>query len=99
MSVNITIKQKEYLKRIDEAKFDLDQAEERYKAERKQKRMRLADIIEEARIESDMSYSYVAKHLDKTRQAINNLMIERFGIRNPEKSKAASLGHEKRINA
>lgn len=85
--------QNTYLKRIKYAEDELKQFDTEYHQQRKEKRKDIAELIEEAKHRSDLSVEDIAKHLGKSRQALNKALIDVFGVRHPDKSSAAKIGH------
>jgi hypothetical protein len=81
----------ESVKEIYEKMMDLD---EDYKEVRASYKTELARTVEEGRFKTDLSVKEFADYLGIKRQTLNKILISVYGVRYPEKAKAASLGHE-----
>ena len=84
-----------YLSNIQLAYDKLDRLDENYVQTRERAKRNLAFAIDEAKTESDLTVSLIATHFGKSRQAINKVLTDVFGVRHIEKSEAAKLGHTK----
>lgn len=87
-------KQNQYLFEIEQAIKDANELEEKHQQEKKEAWGVVARKIEEAKLEAEVSVKMVADRFGKSRQAINNILIAHFGIRYPDKSKAAFIRHQ-----
>ena len=85
-----------YYKDIEKLYGSLHALDEEYSAKRKKIKTKLAEKIEEARFEKDISVKNIADHLDVKRQTVNKILTDVFGIRHPDKARAAALGHANR---
>jgi hypothetical protein len=57
---------------------------------------KFAETYEEGKLEADLALSELQEPLGKTRQTLNRRLVKVYGVRQPEKVKAAHLGHESR---
>lgn len=89
-------KRNQYLNTIDDCRDRLRANSERFHKEQKRLRNDLANVIEEAKLESDLSLAEISRHTGITRQAIHKIIKERFGVRHPDKAEAALIGHKNR---
>lgn len=91
-------KRDQYINRIDSVYDELEAHTEKFLEEHKEIRLRLARLMEEARLESDLGATDIARHRGISRQAIHKLTKEAFGIRHADKAEAARKGHEYKAN-
>jgi hypothetical protein len=89
-------KQKDYLSEISNLYEEIRKLDLEYNQSRVSLKKRLAEKIEEGRFESDLTVKNVADHLGIKRQTVNKVLIDVYGVRHPEKAKAAALGHVNR---
>lgn len=85
--------QGQYLTKIKSAEAELKSYDQLYLQERQDRVKKFADLVEEARFQSDLSVKEIASHLGKSRQALNKTLISAYGVRHPDKAKAGRMGH------
>lgn len=83
-----------YLFAIELAYKDLHRIDSNYLSVRQKAKERLAESIDKAKSESDHSVKTIADHFNKSRQAVNKVLTDVYGVRHEEKAKAARLGHK-----
>lgn len=83
----------DYLAEVKDRYDRIEKAELGFRQERHDHKVRLAQAIEQAKFEGDYSIVDIAKYLGITRQAVNQVLVDIFGIRYQERSEAAKLGH------
>jgi hypothetical protein len=90
--------QNKYLEEISDAYSSIEEIDRNYYKERSKAKLNLANKIEEARFKSDLSVKDIAVYFGKSRQAINKVLIDSFGVRHIEKAQAAKIGHINKNN-
>jgi hypothetical protein len=86
--------QNEYLNAVKAIYDELQELQEDYDSHKEELKIKLAETVEEGRFETDLSVDDFAQFCGIKRQTMNRFLINRYGIRHPEKSKAATLGHK-----
>lgn len=89
MPDNIKELQIQYLSQIAGLEKQIEDWDAQYLEGRKKLKKDLADLIERARFNSDLSVADIGKHLGKSRQAVNQLLIDVYGIRHPDRAELA----------
>jgi AraC-like DNA-binding protein len=84
---------KRFLSRIEYAYSNLERIDSNYIKVREKAKTGLADAIEEAKTDSDLSIKDIAQHFGKSRQAVNKVLTDVYGVRHLEKAEAAKIGH------
>ena len=90
----LELKRAQYLETINKKYEELRQSTKEFQAEQKKRRIELAKLIEEARLECDLSLAEISRNRNITRQAIHKIIKEAFGVRHPDKAQAALIGHK-----
>lgn len=71
----------------------LEEFDREKRQERKKYKRNLAESLLAA-IEVDLSLSEIAKKIGKSRQSLNRIIVDVFGVRHEDKANAARLGHK-----
>lgn len=90
--------QNRFLNEISDAYKSIEEIDRNYYDIRSKAKHKLADKIEEARFESDLSVKNIADYFGKSRQAVNKVLTDCYGVRFEEKAQAAKLGHLQKNN-
>jgi hypothetical protein len=89
-------KKQQYLNRIEAEHRKKNVLRREYQEKTAAINKTIAGIIEEGKLEADLTVIDVARHLDVERQTINKILVKVFGPRHPDKVAAAKRGHENR---
>lgn len=82
------------LNNVSDAYKSIELLEIEVRGHRKDLKAKLAEAIEEARTKGDFSISDIATFMGITRQAVNQVLVDVYGVRNEARSEAAKLGHK-----
>jgi len=92
------INKTQYLNRLQDVDSEFEFLRKKQLEERKALKIKFAHLFEEARLQAGISIIEVANKLGKSRQSVHQIILDVYGVRHPDKSERAKLGHETRKN-
>ena len=73
---------------------EMKELKKEYENQKDYLKTRLASAVKKAKFDEDLSVATIADNLGITRQYLNSILIDNYGVQHPEKAAAAKIGHK-----